>query len=382
MIDYLSLASGLDDAFAAAPLLVLALAGIVCLFVIAFAKRTATTVATASAAAGAACAIGLALAIAASVGFSLPMMPRRIGSLLSMDGLSFVGTMIILVSSLAIALASRPYLARREGERGEYYALLLFATLGRHRPDLQLEPRDAFPRPRAPLGIALRPRRLPTRAARSGEGRLHLLDPRLGRLGLPLLRHGPRLLPDRKPRAVGDHRRGRGPERRPLMTAAFALMGVGFAFKLAIVPFHMWALEVYEGSSAPVAALIATVSKAAMALPLIRILAPLAGTGPAPAARQGPSSVAWISPPSPAPRCSRATSSRSGRRKVKRMLAGSSIAQLGYVLAALVAGGAYGASAALFYLAAYSLSTLGAFACVAAISPADRDAGSRHGKAA
>ncbi len=58
--------------------------------------------------------------------------------------------------------------------------------------------------------------------------------------------------------------------------------------------------------------------------------------------------------------------------KVKRMLAGSSIAQLGYILVALVAGGAYGASAALFYLAAYSLSTLGAFACVAAISPADR----------
>ncbi len=47
-----------------------------------------------------------------------------------MDGLSFVGTMIILVSGLAIALASRPYLARREGERGEYTPCSLFATLG------------------------------------------------------------------------------------------------------------------------------------------------------------------------------------------------------------------------------------------------------------
>jgi NADH-quinone oxidoreductase subunit N len=157
-----------------------------------------------------------------------------------------------------------------------------------------------------------------------------------------------------------------------LFTAALAMMGVGFAFKLAVAPFHMWALEVYEGASAPVTALIATLSKAAMAIPLIRVLSP---SGPA-----GVSStaLAWTIATLAGVSMIAGNLLALREERVKRMLAGSSIAQIGYLLVALTAGGAYGAAAALFYLAAYSLSTLGAFACIAAISPRDRDAGSRE----
>ena len=80
----LSLASGLDDAFAAAPLLILAVFALAALAAVSFAKRKA-------AAAYALCAIGLAAALASSIALSLPMLPRQVGSLLSMDGLSFLG---------------------------------------------------------------------------------------------------------------------------------------------------------------------------------------------------------------------------------------------------------------------------------------------------
>jgi NADH-quinone oxidoreductase subunit N len=123
----------------------------------------------------------------------------------------------------------------------------------------------------------------------------------------------------------------------------------------------MWALEVYEGASAPVAALIATVSKVAMAIPLIRVLAPAGGAAA--------SSLIWIVAALSGASMIAGNLLALREERVKRMLAGSSIAQLGYILVALIAGGDYGTSSALFYLAAYSLSTLGAFACVAAISP-------------
>jgi NADH-quinone oxidoreductase subunit N len=348
----LSLASGVDDAFAASPLIVLALSALASLVAVSFAKRKAE-------------------AAISSFALSLPMMPRHIAELLSMDGLSFIGTAIILVSGLAIALSSRSYLALREGERGEYFVLLLFASLGASVLAASSNLATLF------LGLELLSvslyalvayRRERAEGAKAAFTYLILASVasaflffgmalayyQTGSLELSLIA-----------RAAAEASGG------TLLTAALAMMGVGFAFKLAVAPFHMWALEVYEGSSAPVAALIATVSKAAMAIPLLRALAPaVSANGASPhavwiiAALSGASMVAG-------------NLLALREEKVKRMLAASSIAQIGYLLVALSAGGAYGAGAALFYLAAYSLATLGAFACVAAISAPDRDASSR-----
>ena len=353
-----------DDAYAAAPLIILALACIASLAAVSFAKRKAR-------AAFAVCAIGMALALVASFALSLPMMPRRIGDLLSMDGLSLVGTTIILASALAIAIVSRPYLARREGERGEYYALLLFASLGASVLAASSNMATLF------LGLELLSvslyalvayRRERAEGSRAAFTYLILASVASAFLffGMALAYYQTGSL--ELPRIFVAAADGSG---GPLMIAALAMMGVGFAFKLAVAPFHMWALEVYEGASAPVTALIATVSKAAMAIPLIRFLAPpiLATSG-----GEGAPSFVWIIALLSGASMIAGNLLALREERVKRMLAGSSIAQLGYILVALIAGGSYGASSALFYLAAYSLSTLGAFACVAAISPADEDA--------
>jgi NADH-quinone oxidoreductase subunit N len=358
------LAASLDDVLAAAPLVVLSISALAALLAIAFVKRKAT-------AAFATCAIGLALAIASSIALSLPLMPRNIEDLLSMDGISFVGTAIILGSSLAIALVSRPYLARREGERGEYYVLLLLAALGASALAASSSFATVF------LGLELLSvslyalvayRRGDPVGTKAAFTYLILASTAsaflLFGMALAYFQTGSLELSRAAPSALGG----------PMMAAALAMMGVGFAFKLAVAPFHMWAMDVYEGAEAPTAALVATVSKAAMVIPLVRFLSPqlLAGGGAA-------ASSAWIVAALSGASMIAGNLLALKEERVKRMLAGSSIAQVGYILVALIAG-SNGAQAALFYLAAYSLSTLGAFACVAAISrpdaaPADAQAG-------
>jgi NADH-quinone oxidoreductase subunit N len=354
----LALASGLDDAFAAAPLVVLAIAGLAALLAASFAKDRAR-------AAFAACATGLALAIASSIALALPMMPRSIGGLLSMDAVSFMGLSIILASSLAIALFSRPYLARREGERGEYYVLLLFAASGASVLALAASLATLF------LGLELLSVSLYALVAYRREGLegakaafTYLI---LASAASAFLLFGMALAYLETGSLELSRLSSPGGPAGPLLAAALAMMGAGLAFKLAAAPFHMWAPEVYEGASAPVAALIATVSKAAMAIPLIRVLAPL-GASPR---------AAWIVAALSGASMIAGNLLALKEERVKRMLAGSSIAQIGYVLVPLAAG-PDGASAALFYLAAYSLSTLGAFACIAAISPRGREGRSRE----
>jgi NADH-quinone oxidoreductase subunit N len=351
-------------AFAASPLIVLALAGLSSLIAVSFAKRKAG-------AAFAACALGLAAAIAALV-LSLPMLPLRIAGLLSMDGLSFLGMAIILVTGLAVALSSRPYFARREGERGEYFVLLLFAALGASVLASSSNLATIF------LGLELLSvslyalvayRRERVEGTKAAFTYLILASVAssflLFGMALAYYQTGSLELSSLM-RTAAEGSGG------ALFAVAIAMMGVGFAFKLAVAPFHMWALEVYEGASAPVAALIATLSKAAMAIPLVRMLAPAGAAGGSSTA------LAWTVAALAGASMIAGNLLALREERVKRMLAGSSIAQIGYLLVALTAGGAYGAAAALFYLAAYSLATLGAFACIAAISPRDRDAGSRE----
>jgi NADH-quinone oxidoreductase subunit N len=341
--------------FAAAPLIVLALAGLVCLLALSFSRRKASS-------AFAVCSGGLALGLASSIFLSLPRMGASVSGLLSMDGLSFIGTTIILACSLAIALASRPHLARREGERGEYYSLLLFAALGGCVLASAASLATIF------LGLELLSvslyalvayGRASAEAEKAAFTYLILASAAsaflLFGMGLAYYQCGSLDLA-RITRAAAD-------SPSALWDVSFAMVGIGFAFKLALAPFHMWAPEVYEGASAGAAAVVATVSKAAMVLPLARILA-LAETA---GTKAGPA-IVWTVAALAGASMVAGNLLALREERVKRMLAGSSIAQLGYLLVALAAGGVYGRGTALFYLAAYTLSTLGAFSCVAALS--------------
>jgi NADH-quinone oxidoreductase subunit N len=153
---------------------------------------------------------------------------------------------------------------------------------------------------------------------------------------------------------------------RELMLPGIALIITGFGFKLALVPFHFWTPDVYQGAPAPVAAYVATVSKGAMFALLLRFI----GTSAANAYTAVPAIFTIIA----------ISSMFAGnilallQNNVKRILAYSSIAHLGYILVAFLAGGQLGALAVTFYLVAYFVTILGAFGVVTVLSSGNRDA--------
>ncbi len=144
------------------------------------------------------------------------------------------------------------------------------------------------------------------------------------------------------------------------LPAGLALLLVGIGFKLGVAPFHMWTPDIYEGASAPVSALVATISKGAMLALMLRYFVSAGGY-------QAPSVVlvlTWIA----------IASMLVGnllallQDNVKRILAYSSIAHLGYMLVAFVAGGLLAVEAIGYYLFAYFVAMLGAFGVVAVLS--------------
>jgi NADH-quinone oxidoreductase subunit N len=144
------------------------------------------------------------------------------------------------------------------------------------------------------------------------------------------------------------------------------LLLVGVGFKLAVVPFHMWTPDVYQGAPAPVTAYIATVSKGAMFALLLRYFRPVS---------LDPGSTLFLVFAAVAIASMVAGNLLALRQdNVKRILAYSSIANLGYLLVAFLATGERAAIAVTFYLVAYFATTLVAFGVVTALSTPARDA--------
>ena len=205
--------------------------GIASLAAVSFAKRKAR-------AAFAVCAIGLALALLRPSPCPCPMMPRRIGGLLSMDGLSFLGTTIILV----VGPGDRPRLpALSRAEGGRAGRILRPPPLRHPRrlgPGGELEHRDPLPRawsssrsrstPSSPIAASGR------RGAKAAFTYLILASVASAFLffGMALAYYQTGSLElSGYLCAAADGSGG------PLMIAALAMMGVGFAFKLAVAPF-------------------------------------------------------------------------------------------------------------------------------------------------
>jgi NADH-quinone oxidoreductase subunit N len=164
-----------------------------------------------------------------------------------------------------------------------------------------------------------------------------------------------------------------------LPPVGLGMMMVGIGFKLAVVPFHLWTPDVYDGAPAPVSGYVATVSKGAMVIALARILAPAfvgAGGLGGLAAANGvvTPAFAWVFAVIAGLSMFVGNLMALRETNVKRLLAYSSIAHLGYILVAFLGGGPQALRAIAFYLVAYFATTLGAFAAVSALSGHDRDA--------
>lgn len=140
----------------------------------------------------------------------------------------------------------------------------------------------------------------------------------------------------------------------PLVLVGAAFVLVGALFKLSVVPFHMWTPDVYEGAPTPVTALMASLPKIAAFALLMRLLAgPFAGF-----------TAQW--------QMALAVLAGAGmllgavvavvQQNIKRLLAWSTIANVGFMLAGIVAASAQGNAAVLFYVFVYAVTSVGLFA--------------------
>jgi NADH-quinone oxidoreductase subunit N len=154
----------------------------------------------------------------------------------------------------------------------------------------------------------------------------------------------------------------------PLLVLGIVLMGVGFAFKVSAAPFHMWTPDVYQGAPLPVTAFMSVGTKAAAFAMIVRVFAGglnhLAPEWQALLIFVAAVSMVW------------GNLMAIVQSSLKRLLAYSGVAQAGYVLIGVIAGGSGGLAAVLYYLFIYMFMNFGAFAVLTLLSGPDRDADS------
>ncbi len=284
---------------------------------------------------------------------------RVFGGMGQVDAFSTFITITVCGAVALSSLVAAPWLAARDAERGELYALMLFAASGMallgSASDLLLAfvAIEVMSLATYALAAWMRRDRRPAEAAFK-----YFL---LGAFSSALFIYGSALVYGANGSTLFENLpHGHG----GLFTIGVGLIVAGLAFKVAAVPFHLWTPDVYEGAPTPVTAFMAAGVKAAAFAVLARVL--LAVWGGAEAARLLGGVVAALA----------LLTMIFGnllalpQRSVKRMLAYSSIAHAGYLLVGLVAAGAAGArsdamTSVLFYLAVYAATVVGAFAVVA-----------------
>ena len=154
-------------------------------------------------------------------------------------------------------------------------------------------------------------------------------------------------------------------DQQPLLLVGMVLVGVGLAFKVAAVPFHAWAPDAYQGASTPVAAFLAAGSKAAGVAALGRVCQ----------VTFNPDQHVWTDIMVVLAALSIIVGSilALSQSNMKRLLAYSSIAHIGYVLLGLIAGTSEGIVATMSYAFFYAFMTLGAFGVVVGLGPRGED---------
>lgn len=342
----------LQDLIPLLPLLVLSAAIVVVMLVIAFKRDHRLTFTLAL--------LGLALSLLVLFPASAGL-PRAITPLVVVDGFAIFYIGLVLAASLVVVLLSFSYLEKVTGQKEEYYLLILLATLGAILLVISNHFVSFFIGLET-LSISLytligytRFERLRVEAAikylvlAAAASAFLLFGMALAYLVFGTMQFD----------LMGSPADLTGAD-SALLTMGLAMILVGIGYKLALVPFHQWAPDVYQGAPAPVTAFVATVSKGGIValmmrlfsfvpltlggnlwnvFALIAILSMLAGNV-----------LAVV------------------QTNVKRILAYSSIAHFGYLLVAFLASNALTAASMTFYLVVYILTSLIAFGVVTLLS--------------
>ena len=335
------------------PYIILAITAVAVMLAIAFYRRH--SVAALMAMMGMTLAF-LALPLAASSA------ARQVTPLLCVDDFALFYTGLILIAGVVVAMLSYTYLEPRGNRNEEYYVLLLCATLGAALMtasthftsfflaleilSVSLYAMIAYPRVRDnAIEAAVKYLVLAAGSAAFLLFGMALVYAETGSMDFA---------------RIATLRNSLDQFENLILLAGMALMIVGMGFKLALAPFHWWTPDVYEGAPAPVTAFIATVSKGAMFALLLRFFARIDIHSYPPlfvlfaiiavASMFAGNLLALL------------------QNNVKRILAYSSIAHLGYLLVAFLASGPLAATAAAFYLVSYFLTTLTAFGVITIMS--------------
>jgi len=276
--------------------------------------------------------------------------------LLAIDGFATLFKFVFLLTAVVTVLMSSSYLKVEGVRAGEYYFLILCATLGMMFMASGVDLITLF------IGLEtmavsfyiltgfLKPNQ------RSNEASVKYYV--LGAFSTGILLYGMSLLYavsgstnlGEIAAAVGARSSG------GLVILAVIFVGAGMAFKIAAVPFHMWAPDVYEGAPTPVTAFLSVGSKAAAFAMLLRIFV----EGLPTIAADWQAFFWWLAVLT----MTVGNIAAITQSNTKRMLAYSSIAHSGYVLIGIVAGTSRGWTAAMVYLFFYMFMQLGAFAIV------------------
>jgi NADH-quinone oxidoreductase subunit N len=280
-----------------------------------------------------------------------------------LDRFSALITALLALGSMLSCALSIAYLAEVRINHGEYYALLLLATSGMMLMVSAIDLLTVF------LGLELMS--IPIyvlagfdrRKLRSNESALKYFL--IGSFASALLLYGMALLYGTTGSTSFAAIRHGFDAGNPIAITGLGLVIVGFAFKISAAPFHQWTPDVYEGAPAAVTAFMSVTVKTAAVATLLRLVA--LAFGPL---DQTLTQVLWGLA---------ALTLVVGnvmaviQDNVKRLLAYSSIAHVGFLLVGFVTGTAEGFSAVVFYLFAYLFMNLGAFAVVVALAQKGQD---------
>lgn len=307
------------------------------------------------------------IAAIASIFYILPVIPHSIPPLFIIDKYSLFFLGIIMFSALLVTFLSYDYLKQLDGIREEYYIILFTSTLGASL----LAVANHFilffigiETLTLSLYILIAFEKSKSRSIEAGIKYLVLASVSsaflLFGMGLVYVTFG--TMQFTAIISAMSHLK----QLPVLFIYGFGMMLVGIGFKLALVPFHMWTPDVYQGAPAPVSSYIATVSKGAVLAVFIRFFFNIKGF-------ENQSIFIVISGIA-------ILSMFVGnllaiqQKNIKRLLAYSSIANMGYLIIILLTGSDKGIQSAIFYLITYFITTIGAFGVISLLSSKDFEA--------
>jgi NADH-quinone oxidoreductase subunit N len=348
-------------AFLLSPLLVVSLGGLLLMLAEAFSKPGRRG----------GLALGSTMVFGAGLAFSIGVwlygvedMPERtmLAPWLAIDRFAIFFDGLLCLGGVLASLLAGGYLAEHDLERGEFYMLLIFATVGAMMLAAAGDVLIVF------LGLetmsigAYALTAFRRTSPRSAEGALKYFL--LGAFAAALLLYGFALLYGATGHTdlagIGAAVKNGG-EKSAMVAIALILVLVGLLFKISAVPFHMWTPDAYEGAPTPATTYMAAVVKAGGFAMLLRVLLTCFGDKGSMSWSSGwPPALAWTAVIT----MTVANLVAGQQESVKRMLAYSSIAHAGYLLVGVVAtmhSQPQGVSSVLFYLLTYTVSTAGAF---------------------